>query len=173
MNTIFNFVIYKKKTNNLEINNRVAHILLFKEQFKYLKTTHSYHLVDPSPWPVVAALGAFMITSGLVLYMHKFTGGWALFQSGFLMIFYVMYTWWRDVIREATFEEQHSVAVQKGLRLGMILCALLRLLFCCMTRQSYTYIYSTLCGSTPRVAVTVMCCGKALGDGGVKLNISC
>jgi hypothetical protein len=30
---------------------------------------------------------------------------------------YVMYTWWRDVIREATFEEQHSVAVQKGLDL--------------------------------------------------------
>lgn len=82
-----------------------------------------------------------------------------------------MYTWWRDVIREATLEEQHTVAVQKGLRLGMILCALLRLLFCCMTRQSYTHLYSTSCGSIPRVAVTVMCCGKALGDGGVRLNI--
>jgi heme/copper-type cytochrome/quinol oxidase subunit 3 len=95
--------------------------LWFQEQFKYLKTTHSYHLVDPSPWPAVASLGAFMITSGGVLYMHKFVGGWNLFLSGFLLTFYVMYTWWRDVVREATFEEQHSVAVQKGLRLGMIL----------------------------------------------------
>jgi hypothetical protein len=37
------------------------HTLLLKEQFKYLKTTHSYHLVDPSPWPIVASLGAFML----------------------------------------------------------------------------------------------------------------
>ena len=62
-----------------------------------------------------------MLTSGLVLFMHKFVGGWDLFQTGFILIIYVMYTWWRDVIREATFEDKHSVAVQKGLRLGMIL----------------------------------------------------
>jgi hypothetical protein len=36
-----------KNTNYL--NNKVYYILLLKEQFKYLKTTHSYHLVDPSP----------------------------------------------------------------------------------------------------------------------------
>lgn len=95
--------------------------LLFKNQFRYLKTKHSYHLVDPSPWPIAASFGAFMLTSGLVLFMHKFVGGWALFQTGFVLILYVMYTWWRDVIREATFEDRHSVAVQKGLRLGMIL----------------------------------------------------
>ena len=41
--------------------------------------------------------------------------------TGFLMILYVMYTWWRDIIREATFEDTHSIVVQKGLRLGMIL----------------------------------------------------
>jgi hypothetical protein len=36
--------------------------------------------------------------------MHKFVGGWGLFVTGFL-VFYVMYTWWRDIIREATFED--------------------------------------------------------------------
>ena len=89
--------------------------------FTYLKTTHSYHLVDPSPWPIVAAFGAFMLTTGTVLYMHKYIGGWNLLSTGFLIILYVMYTWWRDVIREATFEDTHSIVVQKGLRLGMIL----------------------------------------------------
>ncbi len=121
--------VLKKKNNNFIIDNKIVYTLLSKEQFKYLKTTHSYHLVDPSPWPAVAALGAFMVTSGGVLYMHKFIGGWALFQSGFLIIFYVMFTWWRDVIREATFEEQHSVAVQKGLRLGMILFIVSEVMF--------------------------------------------
>jgi heme/copper-type cytochrome/quinol oxidase subunit 3 len=61
-------------TNLTQKNNKLItkNNLLLKDQFKYLKTTHSYHLVDPSPWPAVAALGAFMITSGGVLYMHFF-----------------------------------------------------------------------------------------------------
>lgn len=29
---------------------KIWNSLFFKEQFNYLKTTHSYHLVDPSPW---------------------------------------------------------------------------------------------------------------------------
>jgi len=121
--------MYMSKLQNNTLKLKTDTALLFQEQFKYLKTTHSYHLVDPSPWPAVASFGAFMITSGLVLYMHKFVGGWNLFVSGFLVTFYVMYTWWRDVIREATFEEQHSVAVQKGLRLGMILFIVSEIMF--------------------------------------------
>ena len=78
------------------------------EQFKYLKTRHSWHLVDPSPWPLVASLGAFFMTSGGVLYMHNFAGGGQLCFTGFVTILYVMYTWWRDIIREATFEEKHN-----------------------------------------------------------------
>lgn len=154
-------------------NTNLQNKMFLQEQFKYLKTTHSYHLVDPSPWPAVASLGAFMITSGLVLYMHKFIGGWNLFISGFLLTFYVMYTWWRDVIREATFEEQHTVAVQKGLRLGMILCAQLCLIFCFLIGQSEMYSFFTSYISAPRVAASVTSGGKALGDGGVKLITLC
>jgi cytochrome c oxidase subunit 3 len=111
------------------ITGKVSHTLLFKEQFKYLKTTHSYHLVDPSPWPILASLGALMLTTGGVLYMHKFIGGWSLFSTGGLTIIYVMYTWWRDVVREATFEDTHTITVQKGLRLGMILFILSEVVF--------------------------------------------
>ena len=102
---------------------------LYKEQFKYLKTKHNFHLVDPSPWPVVAALGAFFLVTGGVLFMHKFLGGFNLFVTGLLLILFVMYTWWRDVIREATFEEQHSIGVQKGLRLGMVLFIVSEIMF--------------------------------------------
>ena len=100
-----------------------------KTRFKYLKTKHSFHLVDPSPWPLVASLGAFFMTSGTVLYMNKFLGGGQLASIGFLVILYVMYTWWRDIVREATFEEQHSAAVQRGLRLGMILFIVSEVMF--------------------------------------------
>lgn len=124
-NNKLNFLGSNKQNNE----NKIQKILFFKEQFKYLKTAHSYHLVDPSPWPLIAALGAFMLTSGLVLYMHKFVGGWQLLITGFSLILYMMYTWWRDIIREATFEDQHSVAVQKGLRLGMVLFIVSEIMF--------------------------------------------
>jgi cytochrome c oxidase subunit 3 len=118
-----------KELNQKNSHSNASHTLLFKEQFKYLRTAHSFHLVDPSPWPLVAALGAFMLTSGFVLYMHKFIGGWNLFATGFITILYVMYAWWRDIIREATFEDTHTVAVQKGLRLGMILFIVSEIMF--------------------------------------------
>jgi len=100
-----------------------------KEQFKYLKTKHSYHLVDPSPWPLVASLGAFFLTTGMVSYMHNFIGGGRLLTTGFILILYVMFTWWRDIIREATYEEQHTFSVQRGLRLGMILFIVSEIMF--------------------------------------------
>lgn len=117
------------KFNDKFIISKVSHTLFFKEEFKYLKTTHSYHLVDPSPWPLVASLGAFMLTSGGVLYMHRYLGGWNLFLTGFVIVLYTMYTWWRDIIREATFEDQHTIVVQKGLRLGMILFIVSEIMF--------------------------------------------
>jgi len=124
LNNLININLSQKNKNG-----KVSNTLLLKEQFKYLKTTHSYHLVDPSPWPIFASFGAFMLTSGVVLYMHKFIGGWNLLITGFLIILYTMYTWWRDIVREATFEDTHTVTVQKGLRLGMILFIISEIMF--------------------------------------------
>ena len=79
---------------------------------------HPYHLVDPSPWPLLASFGALALTFGLVMYMHGYYGGFTLFTTGFLTILFVMYVWWRDIIREGTFEGQHTIVVQTGLRMG-------------------------------------------------------
>jgi len=129
MTVMFKSILCFFKRNKKKTSSKVTHTLLFKEQFKYFKTTHAYHLVDPSPWPLVASLGAFMLTVGGVLYMHKFIGGWNLLITGFSIILYVMFTWWRDIIREATFEDTHTITVQKGLRLGMILFIVSEVMF--------------------------------------------
>ena len=104
-------------------------INFYNEQFRYLKTKHSFHLVDPSPWPVAGAFGGFFFTTGMVLFMHKFQYGFDLVVTGLLTILYTMYCWWRDVVREATFEEQHTAVVRKGLRLGMILFIVSEVMF--------------------------------------------
>ena len=36
-------------STNIKLKNK----MFLQEQFKYLKTTHSYHLVDPSPWQII------------------------------------------------------------------------------------------------------------------------
>ena len=82
---------------------------------------HSFHLVDPSPWPLIAALSALNVTFGGVLYMHGYSGGEFLWKFGFIMILFMMYVWWRDLIREGTYEGQHTSTVQTGLRIGMLL----------------------------------------------------
>jgi heme/copper-type cytochrome/quinol oxidase subunit 3 len=91
--------------------------------------THSFHLVDPSPWPIIAAFSAFTLTFGGVLYMHGYSGGSFLWRFGFLMVLFVMFVWWRDIIREATLEGQHTQTVQTGLRLGVVLFIVSEVMF--------------------------------------------
>jgi CTP:phosphocholine cytidylyltransferase-like protein len=61
---MWNYIIYIFNINKKNINSKVFYTLFYKEQFKYLKTKHSYHLVDPSPWPLTASISGFIITSG-------------------------------------------------------------------------------------------------------------
>lgn len=95
----------------------------------HIKTYHRFHLVDPSPWPILASIGAFMFTLGLVLYINEFVTEFELFETGFVIVLYAMGAWWRDVIREATFEDNHSAVVRKGIRLGMALFIISEVMF--------------------------------------------
>lgn len=84
-------------------------------------TLHPFHIVDPSPWPLVVSFSAFFRVLGLVLHRHSFTAGLTLFYIGFFAVVTNASFWWRDVVREGTFEGQHTIAVQNGLRFGRIL----------------------------------------------------
>ena len=96
---------------------------------QFLKTYHEFHLVDPSPWPIVVSLGALLTTLGGVAYMHKTSGGWETFVHGFCLTLIGAFGWWRDVVREATYEEQHTYKVRRGLRLGVILFIVSEVMF--------------------------------------------
>ena len=81
--------------------------------------THQYHLVNPSPWPLLGAFSAGLMAVGGVMYMHG--SGWLLAALGFLCVLTVMAGWWRDVIRESVREKAHTPIVKLGLRYGMSL----------------------------------------------------
>jgi len=50
---------------------------------------HPYHLVNPSPWPPVASIGALATTLGGVMYMHSFIGGGILLSLGLAISFFI------------------------------------------------------------------------------------
>jgi len=91
------------------------------QQALKINQRHPYHLVDPSPWPLVCSLGALTMTFGGVMWFHSYSGGGYVLLTGILTVIFTMYVWWRDIVREATFEGQHTDMVQSGMRMGMIL----------------------------------------------------
>lgn len=82
---------------------------------------HPFHIVDPSPWPFFTSMGALLTLFGTVLYLHFYTKGLFILRLGFILLLFSMAAWWRDVIREATFEGHHTSYVRSGLKMGMIL----------------------------------------------------
>ncbi len=88
----------------------------------FKKTTlHPFHIVDASPWPLVVSFSALFTVLGLVLYMHSYELGYTLFVTGLLSTVINSSLWWRDIVREGTFEGAHTFQVQHGLRFGVVL----------------------------------------------------
>jgi cytochrome c oxidase subunit 3 len=79
---------------------------------------HPFHLVDPSPWPLLSSFSAGAMAVGAILYMQGM-GPWLLL-IGLLFVLGCMAGWWRDVIAENESKEIHNPITRIGLRYGMI-----------------------------------------------------
>lgn len=99
-----------------------------------LHKDHEYHLVDPSPWPLIGAFSAFTMLLGFVLTMHKVEWNGVplntiVFPLGFAAVLYTMYRWWKDVIKEGIEGHHHTSVVRAGLRIGMALFIVSEVMF--------------------------------------------
>lgn len=88
---------------------------------------HPFHLVDARPWPLTRSLGAFLLTRGLVKRFHCLE--WDLFFLRILRIILSIIQWWRDIVREGTFQGLHTSTVQRGLQWGIVLFIVSEVLF--------------------------------------------
>jgi cytochrome c oxidase subunit 3 len=100
-----NTIIIKDNTNN----------------FKYKFQLFPFHLVEPSPWPLLTSFALLTLTIGAVMYLHNFNNGGLLLNLGLFLTASGMTLWFRDVITESTLLGCHTKEVKKGLILGFAL----------------------------------------------------
>nr|YP_010531117.1 cytochrome c oxidase subunit III [Dentathalia scutellariae]UXW93339.1 cytochrome c oxidase subunit III [Dentathalia scutellariae] len=84
-----------------------------------INKNHPFHMVDYSPWPILGALSTMILVAGSVKLFHQNSN--YLLILGITITLMIMYQWWRDVVRESTFQGLHTHKVMMNMRWGMIL----------------------------------------------------
>jgi cytochrome c oxidase subunit 3 len=90
---------------------------------------HPYHLVSPSPWPLNTSLSLLTVTLSAVLAFQSFSYGINNLIVALITLILSMSLWFRDVISEGTYLGNHTLAVQKGLNMGVALFIVSEALF--------------------------------------------
>jgi cytochrome c oxidase subunit III len=92
---------------------------------------HPYHILPPSPWPILGSFGALLMAVGAVGLMQWNKGnqfylfyvdiaGWGMFAVGLAIVLATMAMWWVDTTRESLHGD-HTPVVKLHLRYGMML----------------------------------------------------
>jgi len=105
-----------------------------------IKNHHFFHIVDRSPWPLVCSICLLFLTSSAVLWFH--TGVSFFFNFAFFSLIFSAILWFRDVIREGTFEGHHTIEVQTNLKYGMFLFIISEVMF--FFSFFWTFFHSSL-----------------------------
>nr|AIS38195.1 cytochrome c oxidase subunit III [Brasilocerus sp. 2 DTA-2012] len=84
-----------------------------------MKKNNTFHLVYPSPWPIISGMMAISLSFGTINLFHNYDS--SLFMASLLNLLMIMMLWWRDIIRESTFQGLHTLKVSMNIRMGMLL----------------------------------------------------
>ncbi len=95
---------------------------------------HDYHVLPPSIWPLLGAIGGATMLAGLVFMVSPQIDAesalkqpWV-FLVGLTLALYVMYAWWAEVVTESHVGD-HTPVVRLGLRWGFILFVMSEVMF--------------------------------------------
>lgn len=81
---------------------------------------HPYHIVTPSPWPLLCSFAAGGLALSAAMAMHgHIAWHWVILAA--CGLFTLSGFWFRDIIREASRDKVHSPIVKLGFRYGMLL----------------------------------------------------
>lgn len=101
---------------------------------------HPFHLVSIRPWPLLISLRLFNTFLITIRWLHKFNNYNLIITIPCVIL--VSIQWWRDVIREATFQGEHTLKVYINIRLGIILFIISEIFF--FIAFFWAYFHSSL-----------------------------
>nr|ATI24695.1 cytochrome c oxidase subunit III [Karaftohelix adamsi] len=102
-----------------------------------------FHLVEMSPWPLLGSLAIFSMPVGFILYVRQHSP--TLLIVGMLLTATIAYLWWRDIIRESTYQGNHTSYVVTGLKIGVMLFIVSEI--CFFFAFFWAYFHSSLAPS--------------------------
>ena len=117
--------------------NKVVKVVNFCMQ-TYIR--HPFHLVQESPWPLIACLIGFSITSAILIWFHS-KSYWYFLLRLFLIVLVIL-QWWRDVRVESGILGYHTELVETGLRYGIKLFIVSEVLF--FARFFWAFFHASL-----------------------------
>jgi cytochrome c oxidase subunit 3 len=103
--------------------NPYVNVIISRNDLSFVnyRKSHPFHILSNSPWPFLISLASLYLVCGFVFFLHEYSYSDFVFFFGFVLFFFVLLLWFRDVIRESTFEGCHTYKVQSGLKVGMVL----------------------------------------------------
>ena len=105
---------------------------------------HPFHLVSPSPWPLYTSISLLTLTTSAVLSFHGFDYAENNLILSIISLVLSMSLWFRDIIAEGTYMGNHTLAVQRGLNIGVGLFIVSEALFFLAIFWAFFHNNSTL-----------------------------
>nr|YP_010990648.1 cytochrome c oxidase subunit III [Klapperibrachys cremeri]WOW99079.1 cytochrome c oxidase subunit III [Klapperibrachys cremeri] len=92
-----------------------------------MKQNHPFHLVTKSPWPILLSMNIMTMMLGMILWINMKNK--SLMILGMSLTTMCVLLWMRDIMRESTFQGNHTKMVKKGIKMGMIMFILSEIMF--------------------------------------------
>jgi heme/copper-type cytochrome/quinol oxidase subunit 3 len=103
---------------------------IFEKKTIFSPFSHPFHIVDPSPWPFCTSIALWFMALNTIAMVHSYLEfNLVTCLMGLLYLLFSLAGWWRDVIRESTYEFKHTPYVRRGLLLGMMLFIISEVMF--------------------------------------------
>lgn len=133
---------------------------LFHCHFLVLMFKHPFHLVTPSPWPIITRISLLVFISGFLIFLGSGTPSCLII--GFICLFLCSCSWLSNIIVEGRLLGCHTLTVRHSLRLGFLLFLLSEVFL--FFAFFWAYLHSSLSPSVelssawPPVGITPIPC---------------
>nr|AQU13934.1 cytochrome c oxidase subunit III [Vespa ducalis] len=104
------------------------------------KSNHPYHMVSISPWPLILSINIMIFLISMIKWFYFMKINLMILSSISMLL--TLFQWWRDVIRESTFQGMHTSNIVKNLKMSMILFITSEIFF--FISLFWTYFHSSL-----------------------------